>query len=247
MISLDLIAEIEAAAYRSWPAAEVVDYDGWELRFAHGFSRRGNSVYPLELSTIGHEQKLEWCRQWYERHSLDLVIRQTVATEPGLDEVLAQQGFTEEGRTKVLVADLSGGDSGDTTIAESPSPEWWGATAALWGIAGSRAEAWRTIVDRIDLPTGFGLITQGGQSLAAGFGVVDSGWLGLFEVIVGDRNRRRGIGGSLTKALMAWGRDRGAQRAYLQVVADNTPAINLYEKAGFRHAYDYWYRRAPSD
>jgi ribosomal protein S18 acetylase RimI-like enzyme len=245
VISLDLVAEIEAAAYRSWPAAEIVEYDGWQLRYADGFSRRGNSVYPLASSTVDHEQKLEWCGQWYQRHSLDLVFRQTAVTEPGLDEVLAQHGFTEEGRTNVLVAGLSDSDSSDLIIGESPSPQWWKATAALWDVGGSRADAWRAIVDRIDLPTGFGVVAQGGQAVAAGFAVVDATWLGLFEIIVADRYRRRGIGGSLTKSLMAWGRGKGAQRAYLQVVADNTAAINLYEKAGFRFAYDYWYRRAP--
>lgn len=246
MISRDLVAEIEAAAYGSWPAAEMVEYDGWQLRFADGFSRRGNSVYPLAPSTIDHNQKLEWCGQWYQRHSLDLVIRQTAVTESGLDEILAQLGFTEEGRTKVLVADLADGATGHATIFESPSSEWWEATAALWGIADSRADAWRAIVDRIDLPVGFGVVSHEGRQVASGFAVVDSTWLGLFEIIVGDRYRRRGIGGSLTKSLMAWGRDRGAHRAYLQVVADNTPAINLYEKVGFSHAYDYWYRRAPA-
>jgi ribosomal protein S18 acetylase RimI-like enzyme len=37
----------------------------------------------------------------------------------------------------------------------------------------------------------------------------------------------------LCKALLAWGADRGATRAYVQVLADNTAAKGLYESMGF--------------
>lgn len=246
MISTDLVVEIETAAYRSWPAAEVVEYDGWQLRFADGFSRRGNSVYPANSSTLEYGRKLQWCRQWYLRRGLDLVMRQTLATEPGLDEVLERHGFTEEGRTNVMVGDLSGDDHGEGVITGLPSPEWLQAAAGLWEIGPDRVGGWRGIVDRIDRPAGYGIVLQDDLPVAVGLAVADGNWLGLFEIIVADSRRRRGIGRSLTRSLLAWGRGQGARRAYLQVVADNAPAIRMYQNIGFRHAYHYWYRRAPA-
>jgi len=44
---------------------------------------------------------------------------------------------------------------------------------------------------------------------------------------------------------MAWGQDRGASAALLQVVSTNQAAQALYARLGFAHAYTYWYRRAP--
>ena len=36
-------------------------------------------------------------------------------------------------------------------------------------------------------------------------------------------------------AIEAWAGQQGATTLFLQAVADNTPAIKLYESAGFRH------------
>jgi GNAT superfamily N-acetyltransferase len=54
--------------------------------------------------------------------------------------------------------------------------------------------------------------------------------------------RRRGAARSILVALGAWGLERGALAAYLQVERDNAPARALYANAGFVPAYEYHYR-----
>ena len=39
-----------------------------------------------------------------------------------------------------------------------------------------------------------------------------------------------------------WSAEAGAASAYLQVRAQNTPALRLYESMGFKTAYGYHYR-----
>jgi len=46
--------------------------------------------------------------------------------------------------------------------------------------------------------------------------------------------------------LTSWSRERGALRAYLEVVATNEPAIALYESLGFTEHHRYACREAPS-
>jgi ribosomal protein S18 acetylase RimI-like enzyme len=85
-----------------------------------------------------------------------------------------------------------------------------------------------------------------GAAAAFGLGVVERGHLGLFDIVSDPQRRRAGHGRRLVEGLMAWGRARGATRAYLQVVATNARAIALYESLGFREAYRHHYRIAPA-
>jgi N-acetylglutamate synthase len=45
--------------------------------------------------------------------------------------------------------------------------------------------------------------------------------------------RRRGLAREVCSALLFWGCGRGATRAYVQVLADNSAATTLYESMGY--------------
>lgn len=48
--------------------------------------------------------------------------------------------------------------------------------------------------------------------------------------------RRRGIGQTLVARFFTDAQSRGAERAFLEVLAENAPAIALYERSGFTRA-----------
>ncbi len=240
MTDLALIRSIESAGYRSWKAKECLEYDGWQLRFANGFSRRANSAYPAQASTLPLVEKLDYCRRWYWERNLDLVVRQNPATESGLDERLDAAGFTPEGNTDVMMATI-GRRVARTDVADAPSTEWWATTADLWKLAEASRRGWESIIDGLDLPAGFVCI----PGTAVGLAVVAEPWVGLFEIVVAEEQRRQGWGQAVTESLLSWAASLGAERAYLQVVAENETAIEFYRYLGFTKAYGYWYRRDP--
>lgn len=53
-----------------------------------------------------------------------------------------------------------------------------------------------------------------------------------FAVRIG--TRRRGLGTSLLRNALAWGKTFEAERAFLEVRASNEPALRFYERHGFR-------------
>ena len=69
--------------------------------------------------------------------------------------------------------------------------------------------------------------------------------LGLFEVVSNPDLRRQGHGRRIVESAMLWGLSHGADKAWLQVVSANGPAVSLYEGIGFAESYRYAYRQAP--
>ncbi|MDQ3052985.1 MAG: GNAT family N-acetyltransferase [Actinomycetota bacterium] len=82
--------------------------------------------------------------------------------------------------------------------------------------------------------------------LAVARGALAQGWLGITAVTVADQHRRQRHGTRLMSELADWAVQRGAQAVYLQVAADNGPALALYSRLGFSHHHDYRYRVGPA-
>ena len=57
--------------------------------------------------------------------------------------------------------------------------------------------------------------------------------LRIYSLAVHPDARRRGLARLLLNEVESYGRERGFQRAYLEVAVDNAPAIALYCSAGF--------------
>ena len=76
---------------------------------------------------------------------------------------------------------------------------------------------------------------------ASGVAAYAGDWIGFRGLEVAPTHRRRGLGLALMAALAEWGAEQGATTAYLQVLADNPPALALYERLGFRTHHRYRY------
>jgi ribosomal protein S18 acetylase RimI-like enzyme len=86
------------------------------------------------------------------------------------------------------------------------------------------------------------VLRQAGRIEATGLVIVEDGWAGLFDIVTAPALRQQGFGRRIVESLLHAAWELGAQQAYLQVGADNTPARRLYARYGFRQCYQYWYR-----
>ena len=100
----------------------------------------------------------------------------------------------------------------------------------------------QSILRRIALPCGYVTLHRDGAPIAVALGVVEAGWLGIFNLVTLPAYRRQGAARALLAALAAWAADQGAINAYLQVMERNAVARALYAAAGFTTAYGYHYR-----
>lgn len=225
---------LEAVAARGWWPAETAMLGGWLLRADHGITRRANSVLPLGAPNVPLDEALATARAWYAERSLPLYIHTPVEARRLLAAELGERGWHPEGDTHVLTAALTDtpAPAGVHLAPEPPEPD---------DGMDPRRRALAVRHERVV----FASVRREGVPVATARGTLDGDWLGITEVQVAEEHRRQGLARDLMAALQAWGRGGGAGRAYLQVMADNAPAVALYTSLGYTHHHDYRYWRDP--
>jgi N-acetylglutamate synthase len=239
------IGALEELSLNAWPAPEEILYDGWVIRFAGGYTRRANSVAALRAGTIDLAEKIRFCCPMYAARHLPATFKLTAASQPPeLEAALAGHGFRADGGAIVQVAELASLNAeADLRVQEHSIADWSDALVALGEDEAENLPMLRAIVGAIAVPVSLVLMRQKGQIAAAGMGVLQGQWIGLFHIVTHQEHRRNGFGKAIVLSLLNWGRANGAEHAYLQVVPSNAPARGLYEGLGFRSAYEYQYWR----
>ena len=106
----------------------------------------------------------------------------------------------------------------------------------------SSHEAHLEILKRIKDKVLMAVLVVDEVEIACGVGVISNGYFGLFDLATEKSAGNMGYGTRLLNGMLGWAKTNGATKAYLQVVADNQPAISLYRKLGYQPCYEYWYR-----
>ena len=241
---LHLIRAIEELSLNAWPALQTSLYDGWILRFANGYTRRANSISSLYPSSQPLEVKVAEVEKLYRDRHLQVVFKLTAASHPEeLDGFLATHNYLAEGHTSVQLLDLNDDlISSSCEINPELTEEWFESFFRLSQLAPKHQSNARQLLQRIIPRTGFAFLRDEGEIIACGLGVVESSYIGLFDIVTETNRRRRGYGRQVVQGLLKWGKEQGAQQAYLQVTKKNDPALALYSKLNFREQYQYWYR-----
>jgi GNAT superfamily N-acetyltransferase len=250
-----MLYEIEQTALRAWPALCQLEYDGWLVRFSDGYTKRANSVTPLPGSTLPVEQKIAHCEQLYAGKGLPCIFRLTPFASPtGLDDALARRGYTVFDTTLVMLADLKDYElpgEMNTVLSTRLLDDWLDIYCDLRGQPLASRRTHQGILECIEHQEGHTVqrllvsLDRGTKPVSCAMGVIEDGYLGLFDMITAVQERNRGYGHALLSSLFCLARERGAAVAYLQVVEQNARARRLYSKLGFQEAYRYWYRMPP--
>jgi N-acetylglutamate synthase len=239
----EAIRLLEHVTMRAWPALEVVHYDGWTLRFANGYTGRANSVNPLDHSSLPLDDKLHFCEHWYAQRNLPTVFRLNIAMQPSnLDEELEAHGYERYNDSMVKTNDLT---SFEHHIDKRFSYQHvlhddWLADWGRWNnVPDLHIQTAKEMLKHSPAECCYGRV----EDKAVGLAVREGDTVGLFDIVVSPDARRQGLGHALVSSLLVWAKDQGATKAFLQVDAKNTPALNLYSSLGYKEHHRYWYRR----
>ena len=226
------------------PALQTQLWDGWVLRFSGGYTNRANSVNLLYPSALPFEEKIPFCERIYTAQGLPTVFKITDAAPIGLDAHLAARGYEIVTPTRVFTctAPPTGEYHSDVIITKGMGAAWREAYFRLNKTDPRMIPTASAMMDNIKGNSLCAKIVMEGKTIACGMCVEERGYAGLYDIVVDPAHRRRGLACMLCKSLLIEAAENGANAFYLQVVANNAPAIALYEKLGFAPGYSYHYR-----
>lgn len=205
--------DAQLAALAMWPHLVTRELGAWTLRWSDtSTARRANSV--LAMGPAGVADPVARVIEHYA--GLDRRPIAAVLPDSAEDELFRSRGWVPESHESDSLFQIAGVASARRTLGDRPS------YAVHVEVSGDLATA--RVGDE-----------------ARGIATYARDWLGLRGIEVSPERRRRGLGLAVVGALLDWGAERGATTAYLQVLADNEPALSLYERLGFttHHAYRY--------
>jgi ribosomal protein S18 acetylase RimI-like enzyme len=242
----DISRRLEEMALNASGAPHSLVYDGWLLGYRPGTTKRLRCVNPFYASTLALATKIEYCIAFYGAVGLPAIFRMLPFSQPAeLDDVLERAGWQSFERTSVLRAVLA-----DAPMVPLPKvaveviepPAWEPLAAHLLKLDAEALPGFIARASAHPLPQAGALLKQDGEVVACGLLKLEDRHAGLFAVHTAEPWRGRGFARAVVAALLAEARRRGAQTAYLQVTAENAPALALYRRFGFVAAHDYWYR-----
>jgi N-acetylglutamate synthase len=241
-----MIRRFEEISNNAWPALQTLQYDGWILRFANGVTKRSNSVNPLYPSTIDPDKKISYCEHLYASRNIPVCFKVTAGTEPpDLDHKLASRGYSILSNISfqtMTISKIPPEPIHEVNIDVELKPHWIDEFIRMNEFDAARKTTYMSIMNQVYLPKCMISLVRNNQTIGVGLGVVEGNFIGLFDIVVDKAYRNTGLGYLIVENILRWGRKQGADTAYLQVLTNNFPAIRLYDKLGFKEAYQYWYR-----
>lgn len=243
-----MIRKMEELSMNAWPTLYTKFYDGWVLRFANGYTRRANAVIPIYESTIPLDEKIDFCEKEYASYNLPTLFKLTTRSNPiGIDARLEERGYVRDNEAALRILDLGQyirHESQGVTIESQFSNEWLDGFFHCSNITDEKTQLTaKRILDNI-LGTVI-CVTKlvDGKVVGCGYGAVDRGYVGIFDIVVHKNLRGNGYGKDIVNGILGTASEQKTKTAYLQVSVDNTPAEKLYDKIGFKEVYRYWYRK----
>lgn len=236
---------LRSASAPTWPAIDTERIGDWQLRSSRGFTGRANSVLVVGDPGMGPEAASDRAVEFYRRHGRPALAQIVIGSAS--ERVLRGLGWVEARPDEADCWVMTRPIDPATTDRRADGVHLAGLTLA------GLTDEWLAAKFPAGPPDGAAEVLGGGRSVFAsvraadgtisgvGRGSVAAGHVGITALWVADSWRRQGIGTRLLEALIGWGRDEGADTAFLEVLDDNLRAREAYRKSGFVDRYAYRY------
>lgn len=247
---LPSLEAVERAGLKCWPALQT-RWDGdWVWRFADGFTKRANCIQSMNPNDAEQfETRLSTMVEWSRAASARPVFRVTPLTPDGVSKYLDDLGWDRFEPSQIHIKPAWREKyqvRHRVDVGPSLTGEWLRIQADLNRYDARAGEILAKILGKLpDTHMGLTAFLEDGRPAASCLVMIADGITIMTNVVTHPDARRQGFARSLMAAGLNYGLVHGARAASIHVLADNGPAIRLYQGFGFAHTGDYVYRRAP--
>jgi ribosomal protein S18 acetylase RimI-like enzyme len=198
------------------------------------------------------DHAIELVAAWYAERNLPALLLEPDGCAPaGLGDRLVDRGWSARSETHVMTGEIAhllrsrpaaitdAVAAGLTLrVDEAPDESWY--ACAVDGGRPASAAAQRVI--EVHPNVLFASLRDGDRAVAVARSAVDARWAVVFMVKVEPDRRRQGLGAAITLGALKEAARRGGRHVYLQVMARNVAAVELYRRLNLRvhHNYRYW-------
>lgn len=242
----NMIQKFEELSMNAFPAISTVLVNGWILRFSDGYAKRANSINVIYPCAIDVKENIKICEKIYKKNGLDIVFKLT-DKDIEFDELLNSEGYIYVAKTNIMLKSIKEFELENTkgeniVIDRELKDKWFEAFTTMTKVEKRHIDTLRSMLSKIVPDAYFVSIVEDDKIIAVGLGVAERGYIGIYDVFVEKARRRCGLGTRLVNKLIAEAKISGCENTYLQVIDDNEPAKQLYDKLGYKKQYSYWYR-----
>lgn len=238
---------IETIAAHAWPAEVVEEYGSWLLRANRGVTKRANSV--LMVGAIPTSNWLTEIEAFYKEKNIPACFYITESTPQQADVQLQEANYEKTTelaimaiQTNMLISHVIENPELHVVILDQVTTEWIDAFIRLEGHDEKNRSAFTTIFEGIRLAKGFLAIYLQDEIVAVATIAAESAWGYISNVVVSEQHRRKGIASQLLLHLAEWAHKHDTENLFMQVLTNNEPALQLYEKLGFKRLAKSYYR-----
>ncbi len=248
MTKKETIQFYQELSTNAWPPKSSILLSGWILRISEGITKRANSVLPLSYFGENLLVDIEQVEKLFQETDLPIIFQLSDYFEPkNLLEQLLELNYEIIDESLLMIAEIE--KINEISLNKSflyshiieESTSWFDAYSMLTKCSPERMIGNKAIIDRIKFPKGFFFAKHNDQIVGIALAVIERENIGSYDMIVHSDYRRQEIAQSLIKKIFDWGKELYVKGAYLQVQGDNSGAISLYKKVGYKECYRYRY------
>jgi ribosomal protein S18 acetylase RimI-like enzyme len=236
--------DIDLATIATWPAALTEERNGWFYLASGGVTGRVNAAWPLDWRGSSLNVAIDEVEAWYVARNLPPRFKLTdgAYAPADLPDALARRGYSPVMPTLVMTASIRARDADDGVTLQTTLPAAFDAVIRETSKTDSEYDERLSIALRAPQPAAFATVERKGEVVAIGMAAASGHLAGVFLMRTAPEARRQGLARRILRTLLAQAHHWGARTAFLQVDADNTSAIALYESEGFTRlsTYRFW-------